>query len=81
MVCKNKVIHGFSGPSWVLITYNICPPVIGDWSATPLAEPVDSHPTKPNQPFSAERAPPQKGKMYPALNNPSYKYGNPISWI
>ena len=29
MVCKNRCIYGFLGPSWVLITYNICPPVIG----------------------------------------------------
>ena len=28
MVCKNRGIHGFMGPSWVLIIYNICPPVI-----------------------------------------------------
>ena len=27
MVCKNKDTYGFLGPSWVLITYNICPPV------------------------------------------------------
>ena len=26
MVCKNRGIYGFWGPSWVLITYNICPP-------------------------------------------------------
>ena len=28
MVFKNWGIYGFLGPSWVLITYNICPPVI-----------------------------------------------------
>ena len=28
MVHKNTDIYGFLGPSWVLITYNICPPVI-----------------------------------------------------
>ena len=28
MVRKTKVIYGFLGPSPVLITYNICPPVI-----------------------------------------------------
>ena len=29
MVCKNRAIYGFLGPSWVLITaYNIRPPVI-----------------------------------------------------
>ena len=27
MVCKNRGIYGFLGLSWVLITYNICPPV------------------------------------------------------
>ena len=26
MVCKNRGIYGFLGLSWVLITYNICPP-------------------------------------------------------
>ena len=26
-MCKNRGIYGFLGPSWVLITYNICPPV------------------------------------------------------
>ena len=30
MVCKRRGIYGFLGPSWVLITYNICPPVIVD---------------------------------------------------
>ena len=28
MVCTNRGIYGFLGPSWVLITYNICPPVL-----------------------------------------------------
>ena len=28
MVCKNRGICRFLGPSWVLITYIICPPVI-----------------------------------------------------
>ena len=28
MVCKNRGICGFLGPSWVLITYNVCPPGI-----------------------------------------------------
>ena len=28
MVCKIWGIHGFLGPSWVLITCNICPPGI-----------------------------------------------------
>ena len=27
MVCKSRGIYGFLGPSQVLITYNICPPV------------------------------------------------------
>ena len=26
MVCENGGIYGFLRPSWVLITYNICPP-------------------------------------------------------
>ena len=26
MMCKIRGIYGFLGPSWVLITYNICPP-------------------------------------------------------
>ena len=26
MVCKNWGVYGFLGPSWVLITYIICPP-------------------------------------------------------
>ena len=28
MVCKNRGVYGFFGPSWVLITYTICPPEI-----------------------------------------------------
>ena len=28
MVCKNRIIYGVVGLSWVLITYNICPPVL-----------------------------------------------------
>ena len=31
MVCKNGGIYGFLGPSWVLITYNICPLGIVGW--------------------------------------------------
>ena len=31
MVCKNRGIYGFLSTSWVLITYNVCPPGI-DWS-------------------------------------------------
>ena len=27
-MCKNRGIYGFLGTSWVLTTYNICPPVI-----------------------------------------------------
>ena len=27
MVCKNRGVYGFLSSSWVLITYNICPPV------------------------------------------------------
>ena len=27
MVRKNRGMYGFLGASWVLITYNICPPV------------------------------------------------------
>ena len=26
-MCKNRGIYGFLSPSWVLIAYNICPPV------------------------------------------------------
>ena len=26
MVCKNRGIYGVLSPSWVLITYKICPP-------------------------------------------------------
>ena len=28
MMCKNRGIYGFLGPSWVLIDYIICPRVI-----------------------------------------------------
>ena len=28
MVCKNRGVYDFLCTSWVLITYNICPPVI-----------------------------------------------------
>ena len=28
MVCKNGGIYGVLGASWVLITYNVCPPGI-----------------------------------------------------
>ena len=31
MVCKNRGIYGFLGPSWVLITYIICPPRNSPW--------------------------------------------------
>ena len=28
MLCKSRGVYRFLGPSWVLITYNICPPVM-----------------------------------------------------
>ena len=34
MVCKNRGICGFLGTSWVLSTYNICPPGVGKMGAT-----------------------------------------------
>ena len=61
MVCKNRGMYGFLGTSWVLITYNTCPPgiivscnppavVAGVWIG---AEPV--HPTNRSDKKSRNR--------------------------
>ena len=41
MVYKNRGIYGFLGPSWVLITYNICPPVIAQIRGLSFLEDLD----------------------------------------
>lgn len=33
MVYKNRTIYGFLGPSWILITYNLCPPVNSQYAS------------------------------------------------
>ena len=43
MVYKNRAIYGFLGPSWILITYIICPPVNIVWQHTRTAVQQQPH--------------------------------------
>ena len=54
--------------------------------ASRLANLSQASEAKQNQPSEAKSVPlppaaPKRKKTYPAFNNPSYKYGNPLSMI